>query len=426
MPSYHLEGPAMRRRHNDCSAGPADAGGLERKVEPVPHRVGCERSRKAVTTRSRSTAMGNKKIALFMPDLSGGGAERMMINLARGIEGQGAEVDMVLMRKEGPYLPLVPSSVRIVDLGARRTLSSIGPLATYLRRERPAALLSTFVNVNLAALLARRLARVPARVVVREDNYASITHANREALLMRLADRMQPWLYGWADAIIGVSQGVADDMVHNVGVPAERMHVINNPVVTPELHHLASKPVDHPFFSPGQPPVVLGVGRLSAQKDFPTLIRAFAVVRQQRPAKLVILGEGENRPMLERSCDDLGLEGDADLPGFVRNPYAFMARAAVFALSSRWEGSPNVLVEAMACGTPVVATDCPSGPMETLDGGRLGRLVPVGDADALAESIMQTLEMPVAADCLQRRADDFNVERSAEQYLRVLLGDDAV
>ena len=130
--------------------------------------------------------------------------------------------------------------------------------------------------------------------------------------------------------------------------------------------------------------------------------------------------------MLEQLRDEFGLHANIDLPGFVPNPYAYMARARAFVLSSRWEGSPNVLVEAMACGIPVIATDCPSGPAEILDAGRFGRLVPVGDADALAESIMQTLEMPVAADCLQRRADDFTVERSAEQYLRVLLGDGAV
>lgn len=367
--------------------------------------------------------MGSKKIAIFMPDLTGGGAERMMINLAHGLVDRGGEVDMVLIRKEGVYLSLVSSSVRIVDLGAGRTIRSITALAGYLRRERPAALLSTFVAGNVAALLARRLARVPARVVVREATTASLTHANREAPLMRLVDRLQPWVYRWADAIVAVSRGVADDMVHNIGVPAGRMQVIRNPVVTPELLSLASEPVDHPWFAPGQPPVILGVGRLTAPKDFPTLIRAFAKVRQRRPAKLVILGEGEDRPMLERLHADLGLQGDVDLPGFVLNPYAFVARASAFVLSSRREGSPNVLVEAMACGTPVVATDCPSGPAEILDEGQLGGLVPIRDPDALAEAIVQTLEAPLAAECLQRRASDFTVERSADQYLRVLLGD---
>lgn len=367
--------------------------------------------------------MGGMKIALFMPDLSGGGAERMMVNLARGFVDRGAEVDMVLIRREGAYLSLVPASVRIVNLGAGRTIRSITALAGYLQRERPAALLSTFVNVNLAALLARRLARVPVRVVVRESNTASLKRAFHDRPLMRMTDRLQRWVYRWADGIVAVSQGVGDDMVHNIGVPADRMQVINNPVVTPELLGLASEPAGHPWFVPGEPPVILGVGRLTAQKDFPTLIRAFAKVRQQRPARLVILGEGEDRPVLERLHADLGLHGDVDLPGFAPNPYAFMARAGAFVLSSRWEGSPNVLVEAMACGTPVVATDCPSGPAEILDRGQFGGLVPVRDPDALAEAIVQTLEAPLAAECLQRRASDFTVERSADQYLRVLLGD---
>ena len=373
----------------------------------------------------RTLPMGSKKIALFLPDLSGGGAERMMINLAHGFVNLGAEVDLVLIRKEGTYLSLVPSSVRIVDLGAGRTIRSITALAGYLRRERPAALLSTFVNVNVAALLARRLARVPVRVVVREANYASIKNASEDRLIMRLTGRLQPWAYRWANAIVAVSQGVGDDLVRNIGVAADRMRVIKNPVVTPDLHRLAAEPTDHPWFVPGQAAVILGVGRLTAQKDFPTLIRAFARIRQRRPAKLVILGEGEDRPMMERLRNDLGLHADIDLPGFVENPYALMARAAVFVLSSRWEGSPNALVEAMACGTPVVATDCPSGPAEILDGGRFGRLVPVSDAIMLGESIVRTLDAPLAAKILSGRADNFSAECSAEQYLHVLLGNGA-
>jgi glycosyltransferase involved in cell wall biosynthesis len=366
--------------------------------------------------------MNTQTVAFFLQSLAGGGAQRMMLNLAREFANRGAKVDIVLVRKEGSYLPLVPSSVRLVDLQAKRTIRSIGPLTSYLKQERPTALLSTFVNMNVVALLARRLACVPTRVVVREPNYASIYRSKRLSPLLRLGDRLQPWVYRWADGVIAVSQGVAQDMIDNHGVSVEHMHVINNPVLIPELLGLASEPLDHPWFKAGESPVLLGVGSLTEQKDFPTLIHAFAKVRQQRPARLVILGEGPDRTSLGNLCRTLGVQEDVDLPGFFLNPYAFMGRAAAFVLSSRWEGSPNVVVEAMACGCPVIATDCPSGPSEILKGGRFGMLVPVGDSDSLAQAILATLETSLSAEVIQRRANDYKVETSAEQYLDILLG----
>jgi glycosyltransferase involved in cell wall biosynthesis len=201
----------------------------------------------------------------------------------------------------------------------------------------------------------------------------------------------------------------------------EKIKVIYNPVITPELFARAEEPLDHPWFRPGEPPVVLGVGRLTQAKDFPTLIRAFALVRKERPARLMILGEGEERPKLEALVRELRLEEDVALPGFVDNPYKYMKRAAVFVLSSRWEGFGIVLVEAMALGTPVVATDCPSGPAEILENGKWGRLVPPGDPEALAKAILDTLEGGVsrvkATTNVQKR---FSMIAIVEQYLKVL------
>jgi glycosyltransferase involved in cell wall biosynthesis len=369
--------------------------------------------------------MKPERVAFFLQSLAGGGAERMMLNLAREFTSRGIRTDIVLVREEGSYLPLVSSLVRIVDLQAKRTIYSMGPLISYLRREQPAALLSTFANMSFAALVARRLARVSTRVVIREPVYTSIECHKRVSPHSRIEDRLRPWVCRWADGIIAVSQGVARDMIENCGVPASRIHTISNPVLTPELVGLASEPIDHPWFAPGQPPVLLGAGRLTEQKDFPTLIHAFAKVRQQRSARLVILGEGEERSSLEHLCKRLGVQEDIDLPGFILNPYAFMARAAAFVLSSRFEGSPNVVVEAMACGCPVVATDCPSGPSEILEDGRFGMLVPTHDPNALTKAILGTLEAPLPAEVLKRRANDYTVESSADRYLGVLLGEES-
>jgi glycosyltransferase involved in cell wall biosynthesis len=229
-------------------------------------------------------------------------------------------------------------------------------------------------------------------------------------------------VYPWADAVIAVSDGVADHIARLTGMPRERITTIYNPVVTTELLEKARKPVDHPWLAPGQPPVVLGVGKLKIQKSFRTLIRAFARVRAARPARLVILGEGARRRALEALVDELGLREDVALPGYVANPWAWMARAAVFALSSRWEGLPGALIEAMACGCPVVSTDCPSGPAEILQGGAYGPLVPVGDAGALADAILALLEAPPDRARLRARAAMFCVDPAVDRYLAVLLG----
>jgi glycosyltransferase involved in cell wall biosynthesis len=287
-------------------------------------------------------------------------------------------------------------------------------------------MLTTLVHVNLAALVARRLSGVSTRLIVREANYVSINRTKIDFAPVRLAYQLIPWVYPWADRIIAVSQGVREDLLKCSGLPRDRVVVLPNPVVTPELTAKAAEPVDHAWLVEGQPPVVLGVGRLVPQKDFATLIRAFAVVHGRRRARLVILGEGPVRLALEHQVRDLGLEADVALPGFANNPYAWMVRASVFVLSSAWEGSPNVLVEAMACGTPVVATDCPSGSREILMDGKFGTLVPVGDVTAMAEAIFTTLDHPPGPGLARQRAEAFAVDRVVGQYLRVLLGEKPV
>jgi len=361
-----------------------------------------------------------ERIALFLPSFRGGGAERVMVNLARGFAERGLAVDLVLAKAEGPYISQVPPEARVVDLRVSRVLLSLPGLVDYLRRERPLALLSTLNHANIVALWAARLARVPVRVVVREANTVSVSTKNARNARERLMPTLMRYFYPWADAVVAVSNGVAEDLVRVTGLPKKKVHVIYNPVITPELFALAEEPLDHPWFASGEPPVVLGVGRLTAQKDFPTLIRAFALVRKERPARLLILGEGEERPKLEALVRELGLEEDVALPGFVDNPFKYMKRAGVFVLSSRWEGLPNVLIQALALGTPLVSTDCPSGPAEILENGRWGKLVPVGDVEALAEAILASFKQ-TAKPSVQIRAFDFNLERTVAAYLRVLV-----
>jgi len=341
----------------------------------------------------------------------------VMVNLAHGFVERGLQVDLVLAKAEGPYLSQVPQSVWVVDLKSKRVLYSLPGLVRYLRREQPKALLSAMDHANVVALWAKRLAGVPTRVVVSVRTTISIAAKRAKNMRGRMMPLFIRKFYPWADAVVAVSKGVAEDLLKIAGLPKEKIRVIYNPVITPELFAKAEEPVDQPWFRPGEPPVILGVGRLTAQKDFPTLIRAFALVRKERPARLMILGEGEERPKLEALVRELDLEKDVALPGFVDNPYKYMKRAALFVLSSRWEGLPAVLIEALALGTPVVSTDCPSGPREILENGKLGKLVPAGNVKALATAITGTL-----AENTRRTISSsaYTLDTAVKRYLEVL------
>ena len=359
------------------------------------------------------------RIAIFIGSFGGGGVERVIAHLAQGFIQRGLKVDLVVDKLEESHLWRLPPDVRIVNLKAPRLYMSLPNLVRYLRREQPVALLSASHYMNEVALLAKLLSRVSVRVVVSEHNHLSQTVQNA----VRLKDRLTPffarYLYPLADGILAVSQGVAEDLARMTGLSLERIKVIYNPVVTPKLLESVKQPVDHPWFAPGEPPVILGVGKLEKQKDFPNLIRAFAQVRQVRPARLMILGWGPDRPELEALVQELNLEDDVVLAGYVENPYAYMAKAAVFVLSSAWEGLPTVLIEAMAVGIPVVSTDCKSGPSEILDNGKYGELTPVGDNQVLAEAILRALSgesKPIVADWL----DQFKLEAATQKYLDIL------
>lgn len=368
--------------------------------------------------------MNNKsKIALFLPSLRGGGAERMMVHLARGFVERGLNADIVLAKAEGPYLSQVPPEVRIVDLKASRILLAFPGLVRYLRKERPEALLSTLNHANIVALLARLLSNVSTRVVIRIAATISTGLRNSPSTKKIMNLYLMKYCYPRADGVVAISNGVADDIIEVIGLACDRIKVIYNPVVTPGLFSQSKEPVDHPWFTANSPPIILGVGRLTVQKDFTTLIKAFSIVRRNRLARLIILGEGEQRTKLEALVRELGLEEDVSMPGFVDNPFAYMSKASVFVFSSIWEGLGNVLVEAMACGCPVVSTDCPSGPAEILENGKWGKLVPVGNAEALAVAVENTLNESNLPDVIQR-AQDFEISKAVEKYLELLLIED--
>ena len=351
-----------------------------------------------------------------------------MMTLAHAFAARGHKVDLVVVHSHAPPRHELSDSVRVVALDpwwthvpllrtGRWAPASIPALAKYLRRERPDLVLSSTHLVNVAAPWARSIARSRSALVLR-----IIAQLSPPTLSVRA--RLRLWqvrtFYHRADAIIANCNGVADDVARLTGKSRKDVATIYDPVVTPDVQEKMRAALDHPWFTTSNPPVVLAVGRFTAQKDFPTLLRAFARVRRARPARLVILGEGKERTRLETLVRELGVTADVALPGFVINPFPYMKRAAVLVLSSVYEGLPGVLIEAMACGCPVVSTDCPSGPAEILDRGAYGKLVPVGDATALADAIVATLDTPPDRDRLRTRAALFSEDDKIDQYLQVL------
>lgn len=375
----------------------------------------------------------DNRIAIFLRTLVAGGAERVMLNVAGGIVQKGVNVDLVLAKAEGDYLTLIPPEVRLVDLQASKldqnrlfklpssfqSTTSLPKLLRYLKTEQPAALLCANHYPNEIAIIAKHLARVPTRLVVSEHTTLSVEARRVEQISSRIAPLTARLLYPWANGIVAVSQGVAKDLADIAGIPLQKIQVIYNPVITPELRQKIEETVEHPWLAPGEPPVIVGAGRFVEQKDFPTLLRAFAQVRKVQPARLMMLGSGREQKRLEALARELNIEDDVAWVGFVKNPLAYMKRARVFVLSSAWEGLPTILIEALAVGISVVSTDCPSGPAEILDNGKYGWLVPVGDSDAIAQAILKVLSgdsKSVEPSWLEQ----FTLETATQKYLDML------
>jgi len=361
----------------------------------------------------------NERLALFLPTLDDGGAERVMLQLAASFSARGHSVDLVVAIPGGPLEAHVLSGPRVVSLDATRTILALPALIRYLRRERPAALLSTLEHANVLAIGAGAIARTGVPIIVREANVLlpAVELGRQGRLLRRL---MRP-AYHAADHIVAVSRSVATSLTEELGLDAGRIRTIYNPVVTAALYEEAAAPLDDDWFAPGAPPVVLGVGRLAPQKDFSTLIRAFAQLRGDRTARLVILGEGPERGQLEQLARGLGVAADVKLPGYDHNPFRYMSRASVFALSSIHEGLPGALIQAMACGCRVISTDCPGGAREVLEDGTIGPLVPPREPAALARGISALLDQAAAGPRrVAHPVDRFSETAAVDAYLEVL------
>lgn len=365
-----------------------------------------------------------RRICIFMPSLEGGGAERGMVILANSFAARGREVTMVLAENGGQFLDDVDPSIEVNILGSRHTILSSFKLTAVLRGTNPNVVLSGLNQANVASVFAcNRFPNIKA--IVSEHNSVAQTLSRKGKMAGLIYRHLISRYYPKAECIVCVSNGVAEEFLEYPSLKNSHFRTIYNPI---DVQEVRTRSLETPETKPhihSQLPLIVACGRLHPQKGFDVLLRSFAELRKQTACNLMILGEGPEREDLERMVDKLGLTEHVQLPGFLKNPFSVMGRASVFVLSSNHEGLGNVLIEAMALGTPVVSTDCPHGPREILGGGRWGHLVPVGDTDALATAILDTLHAPpTEPEALRARADTFDKAYAIEAYLAVL--DDAV
>lgn len=358
----------------------------------------------------------SKRIAIFIPELLGGGTQRVMLNLSLGIVDKGYFVDLIVSKATGQFLEQIPKNVRLVNLKSRGVVASLPALIRYLRKEKPDAVLSS-LHANIIAILAKMLTGIPSKVIVSQHDTISLSSQAHNDVKGKLMPHLISYFYPRADCIVAVSNGVADQLSELTGIDREKIHVIYNPIITPVIQNKINEPIDHQWFKPDEPPVILGAGSLSKVKDFSTLIKAFAQVHKTRDVRLMILGEGSERSKLEELIKELNLEKDVWLPGFIRNPYPYMQHCALFILSSKFEGLPTVLVEALFCGIPVISTDCLSGPREILADGKYGQLVAVGDISSMVQAIQNALngDLPLPTlESWQRYEQDIAINKYLE------------
>lgn len=362
----------------------------------------------------------DKKITFFNRHLRVGGVERVFVNLSNRLSEIGYDVDIAVAKEGGSMESDLSDKVNLVNLSRSRTIASIPPFIRYASRRKPDVIISGHDAINHALSLCNLFGLLDT------CKFIASVHVNMSRLSQvdgvwysRAIPWLVKWTYPFADEIVAVSEGVADDFQEMVGGLDDGVRVIYNPIVDDALREKAEEAVDHPWIADPSIPVVLGIGRAAPQKNFPLLIRAFEKVRKRADAKLMILGGGPELPAVKEEINDRGLVDHVELMGYVSNPYAYLAKASLYVLSSDFEGLPTTPIEALACGCPVVSTDCPSGPREILEDGKWGALVPVGDAEALADAMVDTLADPPDSSKLKERAEAFSVDTAVDKYREV-------
>ncbi|AAZ18523.1 probable Glycosyl transferase, group 1 [Psychrobacter arcticus 273-4] len=358
-----------------------------------------------------------KKIAIFLPDLRAGGAEKVALLLSNEFVQKGCAVDVILCTAHGEFLSELDTRINVVDLKSPRLRNAFFPLLRYLKAERPDVLLALMWPLTLLAVTAFKFAKLPGRVVVSDH-----TTFSQAPLLKKKSTRIffklsLPMVYSFANARLAVSEGVANDLATLGNIKRSSITVLHNPVSSDTMRF--TKEQNEESWQGFSGKKIVAVGALKWEKDYPTLLKAFALLLKKENAYLSIVGQGTLLSELEAIAEQLGIRKQVNFAGFSTMPSAWMASADLLVLSSSCEGFGNVIVESLDVGTAVVSTDCKSGPREILCDGKYGKLVPVGDVDALAQAMVESLNEQHDMDALKLRAAKFSVDKIAKQYLEV-------
>jgi glycosyltransferase involved in cell wall biosynthesis len=369
--------------------------------------------------------MNKKRFLVVSISLAGGGAERVASLLLQHLDRQRFEPSLVVFENRFDYpLPVDVKVTCFYKKGAWELPRLIWRLAQVYDKEKPDVVLSFMNYANLIALLARKLSHNKPRLLISEHDCVSVSHRDESKLFSYPKTWAIPRLYPEADAVVCVSRGVADDLVTHLKVPRQKIKVIYNPVDIGYVSSLAEEEVDHPYFTTGETPVIIAVGRLTPQKGYPYLLKAFAQVAAKLLCRLVILGEGEEGQTLKKLVRQLRIEKQVSFLGFRKNPFKYLAHSDIFVLSSLWEGFSLAILEAMTCGIPVISSRCPPGPDEIITDGMNGLLVPVADETALAEAMLRLLnDKSLSAKLAQagrQRAEDFTLATIIKEYEALL------
>jgi glycosyltransferase involved in cell wall biosynthesis len=361
-------------------------------------------------------------VAIFLYRLRCGGAERVMLTLAEEFIRRGLSVDVIAFDASGEFAANLPSSARLVDIGSLKISKAQDALKKYIDDSPPTAILANGDRCMTAAFWAKYHAQNKTRIVgvVHNDLLGPLSLDDvtfKEKILARMKKFPMSFIYRQLDTIIAVSEGVANSVCEFLGYPRDRISVIYNPADLGALARKAAEPAEHQWFVKKKAPIIISAGRLAKEKDFPTLLRAFRLLTDKAPARLAIIGDGPERATLENLINELGLSGKAELLGFQENPFKYVARADLFALSSVFEGFGMVILEAMALGIPAVSTNCPSGPAELLR-AHPDRLVPTRDPQALADAMESGLKIGHEENDMT----EYSVQNCAGKYLELIYG----
>ncbi|HFD86596.1 MAG TPA: glycosyltransferase, partial [Gammaproteobacteria bacterium] len=337
------------------------------------------------------------------------------------IKNPALTVELLLIKARGKHLSRIPDAVKVTRLRANSSLTATREVADYLKEKKPDVLLTAKDRAGRLALRARKLAGTDTPVFLQIHTTVSTSLKNRHPVIRWWRYRRIRQSYFMANKVFTVSNGVAKDLQNITGLEPDKFATVRNPLITDELFDLASQPIDHPWLSGNRTiPTILAAGRFTQQKDFATLVRAFAILQTLRPSRLIIIGDGPLMNEVKQLIGELGIEKLVSLPGFQDNPFSWMKNADLLVLSSKWEGLGNVIVESLAVGTPVVSTDCPSGPAEILQEGKLGLLVPTENPEALADAMASTLKSRTRAPEFLEELSEYTAENSAKKYLELM------